>query len=188
MEDMEDLEDMEGLTFKKDEKPYLVFPCTKCGQYTYAKLTQKGKRCLRCGRSHQIKKMKNTGEVVSGMSKAVETVKQRQSELAREELGKDPEFTSKRSFRKKFAPSFEPQTFENSEGSKSDGGYENFKIEVRKKTNHFPEFPEYVLKLIAEDLGLSKEVQRNYIKKLKKQGFVKVGDSEMFKISQKTIE
>lgn len=185
-----DMKDMEGLTFKKDEKPYLVFPCTKCGQYTYAKLTQKGKKCLRCGRSHQLEKMKNVGEIISGMSNAVETVKQRQNEPAREELGRDPDFESKNSFRKGFVSDFEPQNSGDHEskdvdGSKDMSAYENFKGILLSKTKHFPTFPKYVLELLAEEAGISKKEMKAFVRKLLKEGFLNAKYGNSFRLTRK---
>ncbi|TXT57110.1 MAG: hypothetical protein BAJALOKI2v1_540012 [Promethearchaeota archaeon] len=182
LDEIENMEDMNGLTFKKDEKPYLVFPCMKCGYYTYAKLSQRGKKCFRCGRNHQITKIRNLGEIVHGMSNAVETVKEKQNELAREELGNDPEFRSKKSFRKRLTPAFESQNSENSEGSKTEGGYEKFKNKLRNKTKHFAEFPGYVIQLIAEKCGLSRQEERQYILKLREEGFLKPIGGDMYKI------
>ena len=76
--------------WKKDEKPYIVFTCSKCHQYIYAKTTQKTKKCLRCNYTHQVEDLSDF-ELVKGMSTAMLTVKKRQNELAIKELGNDPE-------------------------------------------------------------------------------------------------
>ncbi len=83
---------MEEVGWRKDENPYLIFTCSKCTQYLYVKTTQKSKKCLRCGRQHKVSSIINSGEIVKGMTKAVEMVKTRQNELAVEELGAKPEF------------------------------------------------------------------------------------------------
>ncbi|MBN2155472.1 MAG: DUF1922 domain-containing protein [Candidatus Lokiarchaeota archaeon] len=58
---------------------YIVFQCTKCNQYTYAKTTQKGKKCPRCGRNHIINKV--NGELVNAPTKAMELVKYNQNQI-----------------------------------------------------------------------------------------------------------
>ncbi|MCK4859155.1 MAG: hypothetical protein KAS87_01200, partial [Candidatus Omnitrophica bacterium] len=83
---------MEEIAFKKDETPYLVFVCKKCRQYSYVKTVQKTKKCLRCGRTHQVKDILNLGEIVSGMTEAVNTVKRKQTELAIPEFRSEGDF------------------------------------------------------------------------------------------------
>lgn len=72
---------MEHKHWEKDTTPYLVFACTKCKQYCYVKTTQKTKKCLRCGRTHQVKNILSKGKIVKGMSVAVRQVKELQSSL-----------------------------------------------------------------------------------------------------------
>ena len=84
---------MEEVGFKKDENPYIVFPCSKCKQYMYVKTTQKTKRCLRCGRYHKVVTILSTGEIAKGMTNAVNMVKQKQREFSRKEVGEIPEAT-----------------------------------------------------------------------------------------------
>ena len=86
------MDKMEEIAFKKDETPYLVFTCKKCRQYSYVKTTQETKKCLRCGRTHQVKDILNLGEIVYGMTAAVETVKQKQNELAIPEFRSEGDF------------------------------------------------------------------------------------------------
>jgi len=63
---------------------------SKCKQYLYVKTSQKAKRCLRCGQYHKISSIINSGEIVKGLSEAVDAVKTRQNELAIKELGNVP--------------------------------------------------------------------------------------------------
>ena len=65
---------MEEAAFKKDETPYLIYESSKCRQFMYVKTTQKGKKCLRCGRTHVVSKIIDSGEIVYGMSAAVAEV------------------------------------------------------------------------------------------------------------------
>ena len=64
---------MEVKRWEKDINPYLVFPCVKCGRWLYVKKTQKTKKCLICNRTHQVKNLHNSAEVVEGMTKAIST-------------------------------------------------------------------------------------------------------------------
>ena len=88
---------METPKWKKDETPYMVFPCSKCNQYIYVKTTQKTKKCLRCNHTHQVKNLRGS-ELVKGMSTAVITIKKRQNELAIKELGNEPELRGQNDF------------------------------------------------------------------------------------------
>jgi len=65
----------------------------------YVKQTQKTKKCLRCRRTHKVSDINNSGEIVKGMTRVVETVKEKQHELAIKELGTAPEFRSFGDFR-----------------------------------------------------------------------------------------
>ena len=67
--------------WKRDKKPYLVFKCKKCHQYSYVKINQKTKKCLRCGRTHQVRLIIPTGEIVYGITAALELVKEKQSKF-----------------------------------------------------------------------------------------------------------
>ncbi len=59
-----------------EQKPpteYIVFQCTKCDQYTYAKVKQKSKKCPRCGRNHVVANLE--GVIVEGITNAMKLVK-----------------------------------------------------------------------------------------------------------------
>ena len=90
---------LEEVAWKKDETPYLVFSCTKCNGFTYVKNTQKKKKCPRCGRVHVVSNISNRGEIINGISAAVDRVKEKQHELAIKELGSSPEFRSLNDFK-----------------------------------------------------------------------------------------
>ncbi len=83
---------MEDITIKKDETPYLIFKCKKCKEYSYVKTAQSTKKCLRCGRVHQVREILKNGEVVYGMTEAVNTVKKNQNELAIPEFRSGSDF------------------------------------------------------------------------------------------------
>ncbi|MHA2429410.1 MAG: DUF1922 domain-containing protein [Promethearchaeota archaeon] len=83
---------MEQKKWEKDQTPYVVFICTKCQQYSYVRNTQKTKKCLRCGRTHQVKNILDKGEIVYGMTEAVNKVKQLQNSLGEAQFSTETEF------------------------------------------------------------------------------------------------
>ena len=91
---------MEEIGFVKDEKPYIIFKCEKCGRYLYVKKEgQKGKKCPmpRCGRSHAVINIK-IEEIVLGHTAAVDTVKAMQNEMASQEFGGISSFRTNNDF------------------------------------------------------------------------------------------
>ncbi|MFW9879119.1 MAG: hypothetical protein ACFFG0_39070 [Candidatus Thorarchaeota archaeon] len=144
---------MEEIAWKKDKTPYVVFPCTKCHQFMYAKTVQKFKRCVRCGRSHVITKIIESGEIVIGISVAVELVKRKQNEFAIKELGTPPDFRTSNDF---FIahPSSSINIAELKEINKN-GEYEGiFKIMLRELSLKYKSFPLYIIEIIADKYGI----------------------------------
>ena len=149
---------IEEMTWKRDETPYIIFSCKKCGQYMYTKETQKSKKCLRCGRSYIVSRIKNLGETVKGMTNAVERVKQKQNELAIKELGNEPEFrtssdfkiTNKISLQKPVLPEFQVK-----DNERNDDDYlDSFKKMLLELSKSYKEFPLYMVELIAENYNI----------------------------------
>ena len=89
---------MEIEKWKKDETPYFLFACFKCGRMLYVKTVQKTKKCLTCNRVHQVAKLPGGTEMVYGMSSAIDAVKQKQNELAILEVGHTPDLRANNSF------------------------------------------------------------------------------------------
>jgi hypothetical protein len=89
---------MEKGKWKRDETPYLIFQCSKCQQYSYVKTTQKTKKCLRCNHTHQVQHLLGKGEIVKGMTAAVERVIILQNKLSRNNLGRNPDLVSEKGF------------------------------------------------------------------------------------------
>ncbi|KKM06308.1 hypothetical protein LCGC14_1745280 [marine sediment metagenome] len=170
---MSDDMNMEEMTWKRDETPYIIFSCKKCGQYTYAKETQKSKKCLRCGRSHIVARIKNLGETVKGMTSAVKAVKLKQNKLAIKELGNEPEFrtlsdfkiTNKISPKKPILTEFQVKDYERNE----DDYLDSFKEMLLELSKSYRKFPLYMVELIAENYNIpDKELKlliRNFQKK-----------------------
>ena len=174
---------MEETAFKKDETPYLIFACRKCQQFVYVKTTQKTKKCLRCGRSHQVKTVLNEGEIVHGMTLAVNTVQRKQNEFA------VPEFRSQNDFiidtKSIHSNSL---TFSYSKEDKIDEPDIKFKFKtlLLKLSKLYSKFPGYLIEIMAEDFGIPSQEIPRLIKKFKKKGIlIPLKDEQSyFKISQ----
>ena len=89
---------MEVKKWKRDETPYYIFACFKCGRMLYVKTLQKTKKCLTCNRTHQVAKLPHNTEMVYGMSKAIDAVKQKQNALAILETGHTPDLRANSDF------------------------------------------------------------------------------------------
>lgn len=168
---------MEDIAIKKDETPYLIFACQKCGGFSYVKTVQKTKKCMRCGRKHQVQDILKNGEVVSGMTEAVDTVKRKQNKLA------TPEFRSGSDFIVATRSVDRPKSRKNAFKSK------NQEIDYRSKFNEmlielsrlYKRFPEYLLKIMAEDYQIPTVELKTLIRSAKKSGvLIKNGDDNMY--------
>ena len=174
---------MEETAFKKDKTPYLIFACKKCQQFLYVKTTQKTKKCLRCGRSHQVKSVLNEGEIVRGMTLAVNTMKMLQNELA------VPEFRSQNDF------IIDTRSIQNNSLTLSHSKEKisdepdnrlKFKTLLLNLSKLYSKFPSYMIEIMAEDTGIPNQELPRLIKKYKKKGFlIPLKDEQFyFKISQ----
>ena len=147
---------LEEIAWKKDKTPYVVFSCTKCNGFTYAKTTQKQKKCPRCGRVHLISKIVGCGEIINGISAAVDLVKEKQHELAIRELGSSPEFRSFNDFKVR-------TTIQNSSIDREQEEKEHihrFKRMLIKLAEMYKEFPFYIIELMADNYEIpSSEVK-----------------------------
>ena len=174
---------VEETAFKKDRTPYLIFACKKCQQFLYVKTTQKTKKCLRCGRSHQVKNVLNEGEIMSGMTLAVNTVKGKQNELA------IPEFRSQNDFiidTKSIQNNSLTFAYSKKENSDEPDNRLKFKTLLLNLSKLYSKFPAYMIELMAEDTGIPNQELLRLIKKFKKKGFLIPIKDELFyyKIAQ----
>jgi len=160
---------MEEEAWKKDEKPYLIFTCSKCKQYLYVKTTQKTKKCLRCGRQHKVSSIINSGEIVKGITKAVEMVKTRQHELAIKELGTTPEFRTSDDFTVK---SRLKKTFATDNSSNDNDYSSKFTKMLQEISGSYTVFPFYVLEIMAEDFGIPVSELKILVKAFQKKGIL----------------
>ena len=160
---------MEDATWKKDETPYLIFECAKCRQYLYVKTTQKGKKCLRCGRNHTVSKILNSGEIVNGMTAAVETVKKQQDEFGKKELGHTPQFRAFGDFTVAIKKS--KGITENNEESNEETTSQ-FKKMLKEIASTYKKFPLYIIEIMAENYGIPTSKLKRLTKSFQKKGIL----------------
>jgi len=149
---------MEDTCWKKDETPYIIFTCKKCGGYLYVKSAQKTKKCLRCGRTHQVKNIK-AEERVKGMTEAVNRSKQLQNDLGFKKMGGAPNFCSQNDF-KISSPSFDSVIIKQELATSKkktvvDGDYsKDFSKLLRKISKTYRKFPEQLIDLLAGEFSI----------------------------------
>jgi len=175
---------MEETAFKKDETPYLVFTCKKCRQYSYVKTAQKTKKCLRCGRTHQVKDILGLGEIVYGMTEAVNTVKRKQTELAIPEFRSEGDFvvaTNKFPTRTPVKKSKRKVLSEiDSDKNINSDLKEQFSEILLELSKLYGKFPKYMLEIMAENYGIPAKELKLLIRSFKKQGVLTVLKNEDF--------
>ena len=157
---------MEDVGFKKDETPYLVFACKKCKEFSYVKTVQKTKKCLRCGRTHQVRDILNEGEEVIGMTEAVNAVKRKQNKIT------IPEFRSGSDFiiatQSVARTKSKVKKLEGDEGEIDYSG--KFSDMVLELSQLYQKFPKYLLEIKAEDYGIPAIELQTLIRNAKKSG------------------
>ena len=168
---------MEDIAIKKDQSPYLIFACKKCNQYSYVKTTQKTKKCLRCGRSHQVQTILKEGEVVNGMTEAVNTVKRKQSEFITPEFRSGSDFvvaTSTPPLSKSKVKSVKNVDQEIEHGQK-------FAKMLSELSRLYKRFPKYLLEIMAEDYRIPTIKLKTLIESAIKSGIlVRNGDNDQY--------
>jgi len=158
---------VEETTWKKDDTPYLIFECAKCKQYQYVKTTQKGKKCLRCGRNHTVSNILNSGEVVNGMTAAVQMVKKRQDKFGKKELGHKPEFRAFGDFTVAVKKS-RNSLVDNDESSEETA--RRFKKMLKEISSIYNNFPLYIIEIIAENYRIPSSELKGLTRRFQKKG------------------
>ncbi len=157
---------MEEEGWHKDETLYLVFACSQCHQYMYVKAIKKNKKCLRCGRSHTVSRVKESGEIVLGMTAAVDHVKQKQHGFALKELNRAPGFETTNGFQIHQPPS---KIISNLQEKPIDSFSERFKDLLLDISSQHNEFPFYLIEIGAEKYGIPsselKLLTKSFLKK-----------------------
>jgi len=168
---------LEDIAFKKDETAYLIFACKKCQEYSYVKTTQKTKKCLRCGRTHQVRDVINVGEVVYGITEAVNAVKRKQNELATPEFRSGSDFVvATNSFAR---PKSSVSALRNSD---QEIDYkQKFSEMLLELSKLYKRFPEYMLEIMAENYGIPTLELEVLIRNAKKSGMlIKNGNDDTY--------
>lgn len=168
---------MEDFVIKKDETPYLIFACKKCSEYSYVKTVQKTKKCLRCGRTHQVLDILKYVDVVYGMTEAVNSVKKKQNELT------TPEFRSGSDFvvaTNTFARSKSRIKALRNKNQEIDYE-ENFTEMLLQLSKLYKQFPKYMIEIMAEDYGIPAIALKTLIRSAEKIGaLIKNDDSNLY--------
>ncbi len=158
-----------------------MFPCAKCKQYTYVKNTQKTKKCIRCGYSHTVSKIVESGEIVRGISNAVETVKIRQNEFALKELGTYPQFRALNDIKiDKMIKLQQNMPDEKSE----DENYTKFKKLLIELSDLYREFPYYIIEIMAEKYEIPNSEVKLLTRNFLNQGILIQLEDSLFKLNQ----
>ena len=158
---------MKEIAWKRDETPYLVFACDNCKQYTYANTTRKTKKCARCRHLNVIENVIENGELVNGISIAVEMVKLRQNELAIKELGTSPEFRTPDDF--KISISIENDFAKNEKESVNEYRAKFNKV-LKELYELYKEFPFYLIELNAEKYEIPLSEVKLLVRSYQKEG------------------
>jgi DNA-directed RNA polymerase subunit M/transcription elongation factor TFIIS len=147
---------MEESRWKKDETPYYLFTCAKCGRWLHVKTTQLNKKCLGCRRNHKVESIKGRSKIVNGSTPAMKKVKELQHYLAQKELGTSPDLRADNDFSiiektlNQHATNKSTSTECETNLSYSELLY-NALLDVQFKI-----FPFYMIEMIAEELEISK--------------------------------
>lgn len=141
---------------------YIVFKCSKCFQHTYAKVSQKGKKCPRCGRNHTVEQLK--GDIVEGPTEAMKRVKRFQNMKTGNKL---PEFKS----------SVRTMVITKAKGggkfNENKTEFGNFlsviyKFQLNENIDPNNGFPVYILDILLDEINFPKFKQKKMIERLKR--------------------
>ena len=168
---------MEEIAIKKDETPYVIFACKKCQQYCYVKTVQKTKKCLRCGRMHQVQDILKNGDTVSGMTEAVNGVKRKQNELVIPEFRSGSDFVVAANNRVRPKSSIKALRCKNQEIDYT-SKFAEMLLELSKL---YKRFPNYLLDIMATDYGIPATELKTLIRSAKKSGMLIMnGDDDLY--------
>ena len=168
---------MEEIAIKKDETPYVIFACKKCQQYCYVKTVQKTKKCLRCGRMHQVQDILKNGDTVSGMTEAVNAVKRKQNELVIPEFRSGSDFVVAANNRVRHKSNIRALR-----GTDQEIDYTSkFAEMLLELSKLYKRFPNYMLDIMAIDYGIPTTELKTLIRRAKKSGMlIKNGDDDLY--------
>ena len=174
---------MEETEWEKDETPYLIFRCNKCKRYLYVKTIQKSKKCLQCGHIHKVSNISKSGEIVNGMTNAINTVKEKQNELAQKEMGNGPEFRGSQDF--KIVRKQKGKRFQTNDMGGESELTDKFKRMLIEISGMYKEFPDYIIEMMAKNYGIPNSELKLLIKYFLKKGFLIRLENYLYTINNK---
>ncbi|MFX1236963.1 MAG: hypothetical protein ACFFAS_20075 [Promethearchaeota archaeon] len=153
---------MENTRWKKDTTSYYIFACFNCRNYLLVKTTQKGKKCLRCGKYHRVLDLDHVSEVVKGMTAAKDRLITLQNKLAIKELGEEPDFHAESELIVN-TPKKKVRDFQSK--GKTTNEFDIFKRILLELDRKFKLFPGYLIEMMAEERKISNIKCESLIKK-----------------------
>jgi len=167
----------------RDKTPYLVFCCKKCHQYSYVKISQKTKKCLRCGSVHQVSSIMSNGDIVKGMTNALELVKKKQGEFKR-----NPQFEVDDSFKINIEQEsgVKKQKSPDQIGPRRKitfvGKEENYSLRFKQMllelAKMYKSFPKYLIEMMADNYSIPKQEIPQLLRIMTSQGFLKYSKNQ----------
>jgi len=176
---------MEEITWNKDETPYIVFRCSQCLEYTYAKTIQKSKRCPRCGKIHKVEQVLSRGEKVNGISNAVDKVKQKQNKLAIQELGCAPDLRANGDFK---IVSTANNRIDNEDFEAGNEYSKIFDKILREISKEYSKFPFYVIEMMAKRHKIPLDELGFLVSKRMRQGSLTKSEDSFFHFNPYFLE
>jgi hypothetical protein len=180
-------------SWERDTKPYLIIGCVRCHNHFYVNLTkrQKIKTCPQCKKKNLVNKAK--GVMVEGMTAAVKKVKEKQHELALNELGREPSFevVSGKTFeianldrQKKNVRLFNSKYTKTKNSEKFKEGFIFLRI-LKDIAQEYTEFPIYLVEYKAREAGLPVPEIKIYLRQFVKQEILSINKKKYLVFSNK---
>ncbi len=168
-----------------NNKPYLIFACRNCNQLIYSKLSQKTKKCPKCGKIHVINKNKEKGKIIDGISKTFEYVKEKQNQFAIKSSNGKLEFQTLNDYspRRKSILNNENRPRLKLEQVLNEEYSNKFTLLLQKLSNSYEEFPFYLIELMADDFNIPISELRILINSFKHKGLLIHLKNNYFKIN-----
>ncbi len=168
------------------KKNYIVFICSKCHQYTYAKTNQKGKKCPRCGRNHRISEI--SGEMVNGLKEANFLVRRRQDEFAENKGEKNQDLlslTSGFNIKRNVKISSNFKFIINNNNENGENSYDDFLFRLKQLKCNYSILPENIFISYFTNNGLkSSEIKQFTLNALRDKKISKVTKNNNVKYYQ----
>ena len=143
----------------------------------YVKTTQKTRKCLRCGRQHKVVNIITTGEIVEGMTEALNRVKQKQSEFG----GNGPELRSSNDFKtsNKIRYVSPPKNVKVVINDDYSAEFEKLLSELSKS---YKKFPYYVLEILGEDFNIPENELKIVFQNCVVNGIIRQAEGNLYKL------